>query len=392
MAIVSDQIDMSASTTTTPRAIQFMVPSIPRRLKLLLSMYFSLLQLKIYGERKDNWNRLSVERSSFEFPAFDRFEGRLIESEGETFEDARIGDVAVSVDDRFDDDHSTDASLARHVRVDRLDTCDGNGGRYVTADPHRLVAGAAQLSSDLAAESAAERSSDHSSYDSTDHSTHLAADDTAFLAAGRVGGDVDLRHFSRRPSRLVEGRMGLRRLLLHVRGGRVRRSGWGRRGRRGRCRDDERLDRLGDDLGVLLDVQPRGDDRADDDDVEERGDEHRFPSTFFPVLTRGFDQDIIKHGFYLVRIRLCSSGMMPTWAGRGPPPFKRRKGCLENLHGTTGIRAYNQPDVFRNRDRRSRRGNYTRGRPAAGGSSRRPAVLPRAERAGIQRTCPGRSP
>ena len=41
MAMVSDQIDMSASTMTTPRATQFMVENIPRRLKLLLSMYFS---------------------------------------------------------------------------------------------------------------------------------------------------------------------------------------------------------------------------------------------------------------------------------------------------------------------------------------------------------------
>ena len=44
MAIVSDQIDISASTTTTPRATQFIVANIPRRLKLLLSMYFSFFQ------------------------------------------------------------------------------------------------------------------------------------------------------------------------------------------------------------------------------------------------------------------------------------------------------------------------------------------------------------
>jgi len=81
MAIVSDQMDMSASTTTTPRATQFMVENIPRRLKLLLSMYFSLLQREIHGERKDNWNWLSVERSRFEFPAFYGVERRLVESE-----------------------------------------------------------------------------------------------------------------------------------------------------------------------------------------------------------------------------------------------------------------------------------------------------------------------
>src|ERR1700741_3423737 len=102
--MVSDQIDMSASTMTTPRATQFMVENIPRRLKLLLSMYFSLLQCEIHGERKDDRNGLSVQRSRFEFPAFDGVECRLIESEWQAFEDARVSDVAVAIDDGFDDD------------------------------------------------------------------------------------------------------------------------------------------------------------------------------------------------------------------------------------------------------------------------------------------------
>src|SRR3954451_22598677 len=107
MAMVSDQIDISARTTTTLRATQFIVDHIPRRLKLVFipSMYFSffersvasgqclladhvsLLSLRpeIHRERKDDRNRLAVERPGLELPSFDGIDSRLIQSEGKAF-------------------------------------------------------------------------------------------------------------------------------------------------------------------------------------------------------------------------------------------------------------------------------------------------------------------
>src|SRR2546421_2492294 len=78
-AMVSDQIDIASSTTTTPFATKFIVDHIPSRLKLVGSMGLllstpSLLQAEIDREVVNHRDRLAVERSGAEAPALDRLE------------------------------------------------------------------------------------------------------------------------------------------------------------------------------------------------------------------------------------------------------------------------------------------------------------------------------
>src|SRR5438874_1629482 len=117
MAIVSDQIDMMARTMTTPRATQFMEAHIPRRLKLefIPSMKTSpsLLQTECDGEVVVHRHRLPVQCARFEFPSLHGFECLIGQSHRQRFENARFGDVAVAIDDRFDDDDAFDTRLAR---------------------------------------------------------------------------------------------------------------------------------------------------------------------------------------------------------------------------------------------------------------------------------------
>src|SRR4029078_829064 len=121
MAMVSDQMDMSASTMTTPFATQFIECHIPIRLKLVsipcIRDLSSLLQTEHDRQIEDDGNRLSVERAGGEFPPLHGIERRLVETHRKRLEHARVGDVAFRVDDGLDDDHSLDAGLARDLRV-----------------------------------------------------------------------------------------------------------------------------------------------------------------------------------------------------------------------------------------------------------------------------------
>src|ERR1051326_4903032 len=123
-AIVRDQTDMMNKTTTTPRATQFIVAHMPRRLKFVFipsigySFYLSStsLQPERHGQVVIHRNRLPVECSRCELPAFHGFERRIGETERQRLEDTRVGDVAVAVDDRFQHHDPFDARLPRHFR------------------------------------------------------------------------------------------------------------------------------------------------------------------------------------------------------------------------------------------------------------------------------------
>src|ERR1051325_10099900 len=125
MAMVSDQMDMSASTTTTPFATQFIECHIPIRLKLVsipcIRDLSSLLQTEVDRQIEDDRDRLAIEGAGLELPTLDRVDGVLVEPHRQRLERARVGDVAVRVDDGLDDDQSFDAGFARDLGVLRLD-------------------------------------------------------------------------------------------------------------------------------------------------------------------------------------------------------------------------------------------------------------------------------
>src|SRR5216684_3414638 len=117
MAIVSDQIDMITNTRTTPRASQFIDCNMPMTvkfvdipsMKLLLSSI--LLHAECNGQGPDDGNRLAVQCTGFESAAPHCFQRGVLEAEGESFEDARVGDTAVPIDDGLDDHDPLDARL-----------------------------------------------------------------------------------------------------------------------------------------------------------------------------------------------------------------------------------------------------------------------------------------
>src|SRR5688500_400234 len=120
MAIVRDQTDISASTTTTPfprGVIAFHIPAIVKWDDMSsMDCSFSetlfdlrLLESEIHGQVVDDGNRLTVECTWPEFPSLDCFERRLVESHRERFENARVADVALPVDDGLDDHDPFDA-------------------------------------------------------------------------------------------------------------------------------------------------------------------------------------------------------------------------------------------------------------------------------------------
>jgi hypothetical protein len=285
------------------------------------------LQTEVDRQIEDHGNRLSVERAGLEFPALHRFERRLIESHGESLQDARVRHVAARVDDRLEDDDPFDARLSCNFRVLRIDARRCHGGHDVAADAQRLVARAAELAAELTAQRPADHAANDAADDTADHAAGLPADHAPFLPAGRVGVLRDLRHFLRHLGRLVELRHLARLLLLHVRRRRVRRRGRRGRGRRrrGSGLHHERGNRLLDDLRVVLDVHSGGDDAADDGDVQHRRDQRGDPAAFFAVFAGGFDQYVVKHGQPTSRAgRMpCScSGMMPS-------------ACAEERNGST---------------------------------------------------------
>src|SRR5713101_5626930 len=94
----------------------------------------SLIQFEINREVEDNVHRLPVESTRLEFPAFDCFDGGLIETERQRLEDMDFGDVAVFVDRALDDDDAGDTSLPGHLGILRLDAIDGDGRLDVAAD------------------------------------------------------------------------------------------------------------------------------------------------------------------------------------------------------------------------------------------------------------------
>src|SRR5438067_1008608 len=201
IAIVSDQMDMRASTITTPFATQFIECHIPMRLKLVsipcICAFSSLLQTEVDCQIEDHGDGLSVERAGGEFPALDRVERGLIETHRQALEDAHVRHVAFLVDDGLEDDHPFDARLAGHLGVLRVDALGGH-------------------------------------------------------------------------------------------------------------------DRLHDNLGFLLDVEPGRDHAADDGDVQNGGDQRGDPPALFPVLPGRFDEYVVKHRGQPLGMPCSGSGMMPT--------------------------------------------------------------------------------
>src|ERR1051326_5120580 len=101
-------MDMMARTMTTPRATQFIVAHIPRRLKFVFipsmkTSPYSLLQSESDGEVVVHRHRLSVQCSRFELPLLHRFERGVAESHRQRLEEARFRDVAVAIDDRSEE-------------------------------------------------------------------------------------------------------------------------------------------------------------------------------------------------------------------------------------------------------------------------------------------------
>src|SRR3954465_15551109 len=80
-----------------------------------------LIQFEIDREIEDDIDRLPVESTRLEFPAFDRIDGGLIETERQRLEDMNLGDVAGFVDRAFDDDDSGDTRFPRDLGILRLD-------------------------------------------------------------------------------------------------------------------------------------------------------------------------------------------------------------------------------------------------------------------------------
>src|SRR5256885_14910993 len=106
MAIVSDQIDIATSTSTTPRASQFIVCHMPIRLKLvcICSMKTSplltiSLDAEIDGEVVDDRNGLAVQRARPELPSFHGLQRDVVQSHWQRLEHADVGDIAIAVDD-----------------------------------------------------------------------------------------------------------------------------------------------------------------------------------------------------------------------------------------------------------------------------------------------------
>src|SRR5207302_2599750 len=110
--------------------------------------------------------------------------------------DARIGDVAVLIDDRFDDDDPLDARLPCNFRVLRIDAPRGNGRLHVAADAHRPIARAADLAAELPAQLTADDPSHHAAHDATDHAADLSAHHAPLLAP-RVDTPGGPRHLAR---------------------------------------------------------------------------------------------------------------------------------------------------------------------------------------------------
>src|SRR5512142_244398 len=112
MAMVSDQMDMIASTMTTPRATQFIDCHMPTRLNVLLIASMQLLLLlfetEIDCQVVNHGNGLPVEHSRLELPLLHGVDRRLVETERQRLEDADVGDVAAAVDDGLEDHDSLD--------------------------------------------------------------------------------------------------------------------------------------------------------------------------------------------------------------------------------------------------------------------------------------------
>src|SRR5207253_5773513 len=110
--------------------------SVPSKI-LRPSRICTLIQLEVDSQVEDDVDRLSVKRPGFEFPAFDRIDGRLIQAKRQRLQDLNVRHVAAFVDDAFDDHDAGDARFAGDFRIDGLDAIDHDRGFDVAADAQR---------------------------------------------------------------------------------------------------------------------------------------------------------------------------------------------------------------------------------------------------------------
>src|SRR4051812_18431502 len=129
---------------------------------------FLLIQFEIDGEIEDDIDRLPVESTRPEFPAFDRIDRGLIETERQRLEDMDVGHVAIAADRALDDDDAGDAGLAGHFRILRLDAIDDHRRLDVAADAQRSVwLRRRRRFGDHAADHAADDTAGHAAFDAT---------------------------------------------------------------------------------------------------------------------------------------------------------------------------------------------------------------------------------
>src|SRR3954447_2186894 len=98
-----------------------------------------LVQFEIDREIEDDVHRLPIQSTRLEFPAFDRIDRGLIETERQRLEDMDVGDVAILADRALDDDDSGDARLAGDLGILRVDLADCHRRFDVAADAQRRI-------------------------------------------------------------------------------------------------------------------------------------------------------------------------------------------------------------------------------------------------------------
>src|SRR5262249_31151322 len=79
----------------------------------------------------------AVEGRGLPFPLPDRVESRFAQTAAKTLEHASVGDVALLVDDRFDDHDALEVGIDGHPRVAWLDAADELRRLDITADRDR---------------------------------------------------------------------------------------------------------------------------------------------------------------------------------------------------------------------------------------------------------------
>src|SRR3954447_10757451 len=123
-----------------------------------------LIQFEIDREVEDDVDRLPVESTRLEFPAFDRIDGGLIETERQRLENMDVGHVAGLADRALHDHDAGDTSLAGHLGIRGLDTID-DGRRFdVAADAERRIDFRRGRFGDDAADHAADDTAGHATF------------------------------------------------------------------------------------------------------------------------------------------------------------------------------------------------------------------------------------